>query len=53
MHKGFKCLDLSSGRIYISRDVVFDENIFPFFQASRQYGPSLALRDSTPSSIVD
>jgi hypothetical protein len=30
MHKGFKCLDISSGRIYISRDVVFDEKVFPF-----------------------
>jgi histone deacetylase 1/2 len=30
MHKGFKCLDVSSGRVYISRDVVFDETVFPF-----------------------
>jgi hypothetical protein len=29
-HKGFKCLDLSTCRTYISRDVIFDENIFPF-----------------------
>ena len=29
-HKGFKCLDVSSGHVYILRDVVFDENIFPF-----------------------
>uniref|UniRef100_A0A803P7H9 Reverse transcriptase Ty1/copia-type domain-containing protein n=1 Tax=Cannabis sativa TaxID=3483 RepID=A0A803P7H9_CANSA len=28
-HKGYKCLD-SSGRMYISRDVIFDENSFPF-----------------------
>jgi hypothetical protein len=30
LHKGVKCLDVSTGRIYISRDVVFDENVFPF-----------------------
>ena len=30
MHKGVKCLDVPTGRIYISRDVVFDESIFPF-----------------------
>jgi hypothetical protein len=29
-HKGYKCLDVSSGRVYISRDVVFDETVFPF-----------------------
>ena len=30
LHKGYKCLHVSSGRLYISRDVVFDENCFPF-----------------------
>lgn len=30
MHKGFKCLDVASGRVYISRDVIFDESVFPF-----------------------
>lgn len=30
MHKGFKCLDPTTGRIYISHDVVFDESYFPF-----------------------
>jgi histone deacetylase 1/2 len=29
-HKGYKCLDISSGRLYISRDIVFDEIVFPF-----------------------
>lgn len=30
LHKEFKCLDLAEGCIYISRDVVFDERVFPF-----------------------
>jgi hypothetical protein len=29
-YKGFKCLDPASGRVYISRDVIFDETIIPF-----------------------
>jgi hypothetical protein len=28
--KGFKCLDIATGRIYVSRDVIFDEQVFPF-----------------------
>ncbi|KAM3332470.1 hypothetical protein ACQJBY_027956 [Aegilops geniculata] len=29
-HKGVKCLEVSIERVYISRDVVFDETQFPF-----------------------
>jgi len=41
MHKGFKCLDISSGRLYISRDVIFDENIFPFVDLHPNAGAQL------------
>jgi hypothetical protein len=30
MYKWYQCLDKSFGRIYISRDVVLDESIFPY-----------------------
>jgi hypothetical protein len=30
MHKGYKCLEVSTGRVYISHDVIFDEEVFPF-----------------------
>ena len=30
MHKGYKCLHLDTGRLYISRDVVFNEFDYPF-----------------------
>jgi histone deacetylase 1/2 len=38
LHKGYKCLDISIGRIYISQDVVFDENIFPFDELHEKSG---------------
>jgi hypothetical protein len=34
IHKGYKCLDMDIGRVYISRDIVFDENVFPFAKPS-------------------
>ena len=41
LHKGFKCLDISTGRVYISRDVVFDENVFPFSKLHSNAGARL------------
>ena len=41
MHKGFKCLEPSIGRVYISCDVVFDESIFPFSQLHPNAGALL------------
>jgi hypothetical protein len=41
MHKGFKCLDILAGRIYISRDVVFDETLFPFSKLHPNAGTHL------------
>uniref|UniRef100_A0A2N9GF05 Retroviral polymerase SH3-like domain-containing protein n=1 Tax=Fagus sylvatica TaxID=28930 RepID=A0A2N9GF05_FAGSY len=29
-HKGYKCLDSTTNRIYIARNVVFDEHVFPY-----------------------
>jgi hypothetical protein len=33
-HRGYKCLHLPSGRVYISRHVIFDESFFPFSRPS-------------------
>jgi hypothetical protein len=41
MHKGYKCLDIFTGCIYISRDVVFDEAIFPFAELHSNAGAQL------------
>jgi hypothetical protein len=57
-HKGYKCLDVSSTRIYISRDVIFDEEVFPFSNLHPNAGARLrseiALLHQTliPSNVV-
>jgi histone deacetylase 1/2 len=58
-HKGVKCLDVTIGRVYISRDVVFDENIFPFASlnpnAGRRLREEILLlpQDNSPSASTD
>jgi hypothetical protein len=41
LHKGFKCLDPSTGRVYASRNATFDENVFPFSQLHPNAGARL------------
>jgi hypothetical protein len=43
-HKGYKCLDVATGRVYISRDVMFDENDFPFLQFHSNAGTQLRAK---------
>jgi hypothetical protein len=38
LHKGYKCLDTPTGHVYISRDIIFDEDVFPFAQLSSTVG---------------
>ena len=45
LHKGYKCLHVPTNRVYISRDVVFDENLFPF--SNMPSSPTL----SSPTNI--
>jgi hypothetical protein len=53
IHKGFKCLDLSTGHIYISRDVIFDENVFPFTKLKLNAGPRLREEILLPPSLIN
>ena len=51
LHKGYKCLDRSFGRVYVSRDVVFDEHVFPFYQHSTNPASSLRSLHLDNSSV--
>lgn len=48
-HRGYKCYELSSRKIVISRHVVFDENIFPF---SNSIAPSSSSYDFLDTSTT-
>ncbi|KAJ9546350.1 hypothetical protein OSB04_018893 [Centaurea solstitialis] len=54
LHRGFRCLDLSTKRIIISRHVTFDESIFPFGSVTPDDPPSYSFLDDTsePSPIM-
>jgi hypothetical protein len=41
IHKGYKCLEVLSGRVYISRDVIFDEKAFLFTEFHSNAGARL------------
>jgi hypothetical protein len=41
LHKWFKCLDVTGGRVYISRDVFFDETVYPFTKLNTNAGAQL------------
>ena len=48
-HRGFRCLDLQSRKIILSRHVTFDENIFPFSTSSQTpVSPSLEYLPPPP-----
>jgi hypothetical protein len=46
LHKGYKCLDIQSVRVYISRDVIFDEEVFPFSTSHSNAGARLRAKIS-------
>jgi hypothetical protein len=42
-HKGYRCLDMATRRIIISRHVIFDESVFPFSATSSAGSMPLSL----------
>lgn len=54
LHKVFKCLDVSTGRVYVSRDFTFDEQVFPFATLHPNAGARLKAEISLlPSSLTN
>jgi hypothetical protein len=55
-HKGYRCLDLTTNRIIISRHVVFDESSFPFSTLTHVSADDLSFLDEilfhTPPAII-
>jgi hypothetical protein len=57
LHKGYKCLYIPIGRVYISRDVIFDEHVFPFSKLPKNASCSTfinvsALLIPSPTSLT-
>ncbi|KAM0020291.1 putative RNA-directed DNA polymerase [Helianthus debilis subsp. tardiflorus] len=51
-HRGYRCLERSTGKIILSRHVTFNEHVFPF---SNTYSPtptSYTFLESEPSPII-
>jgi histone deacetylase 1/2 len=53
-HKGYKCLEPAAGCVYISRDVVFDEHLFPFASLHPNAGAQLRAEIALlPDSLLN
>jgi hypothetical protein len=52
-HKGYRCLDLSSNRIIISRHAIFDEAAFPFADRDGPRSPVVFEFLNTPDTVPD
>jgi hypothetical protein len=53
-HKGYKCLNIATCHVYISHDVIFDENVFPFASLHANAGARLRSEISLlPTALLD
>ncbi|KAI5313872.1 hypothetical protein L3X38_043048 [Prunus dulcis] len=49
-HQGYRCLNLTTNRVFLSRHVIFDEHCFPFQETKGPHAPisSSSSTDSAP-----
>jgi hypothetical protein len=52
LHHGYKCLHIPTNRLYISRDVIFLENSFPFFQNKSLLPPQTPNSTEQSTSLL-
>lgn len=50
-HQGYKCLDFSTRRIYVSRHVLFNEDSFPFKDLTSSKGGSFSSSNYNPDAL--
>ena len=50
-HRGYRCISMTSGRLYISRDVIFSETVYPFATKSMDSSHSTDLPQSEDSIL--
>uniref|UniRef100_A0A453GJS8 Integrase catalytic domain-containing protein n=1 Tax=Aegilops tauschii subsp. strangulata TaxID=200361 RepID=A0A453GJS8_AEGTS len=49
-HKGYRCFDLATRRVIVSRHVIFDETIFPYTSHTQDHTPSMST--TNPHAIL-
>lgn len=54
MHKDYKCFHVPTSHLYISRDILFKESVFPFTKSSFQVSvpPTTSLSTGLPPPLV-
>ncbi|KAD3640471.1 hypothetical protein E3N88_29694 [Mikania micrantha] len=50
--RGYRCLDMSTGKVILSRHVIFDESTFPFSTSTNSASYDYTFLDTEPSPLL-